>query len=54
MLKLIRDSKGAAAIEYALIAALISVAAMAGYSAVGMKVQAMYMNISSKLTDALG
>jgi pilus assembly protein Flp/PilA len=54
VLKLMRDTKAAVAIEYALIAALISVAAMAGYSAVGTKVQAYYETISSKLTDALG
>ena len=48
--KLFRDAKGVTAIEYALIAALISIAALAGYNAVGTKLVSIYASIDSALT----
>jgi pilus assembly protein Flp/PilA len=47
--KLVRNSKGATAIEYGLIAALISVAGIAAFSAVGTKLQGTFNNASAKL-----
>ena len=49
MAKLRRDEKGATVIEYALIAALISVAAIAAFSALGGKVNSTMTNISGNL-----
>ncbi len=47
--KLITDNRGVTAIEYALIASLISVAAIAGYQTLGDKVQASFENIEDKI-----
>ena len=47
--KLIADRRGATAIEYALIASLISVAAIAGYESLGEKVQSSFDNTAAKL-----
>ena len=47
--KLVTDKRGATAIEYALIASLISVAAIAGYHAVGDSVESSFNNTSEKL-----
>ena len=47
--KLIRDSKGATAIEYGLIAALIAVAAIAAMQGVGSKLGTTFNNVSSQL-----
>lgn len=47
--KILRCEKGANAIEYALIASLISIAALAGFQAVGTKMNGMYTNVSSNL-----
>ena len=47
--KLIRDESGATAIEYGLIAALISVAAIGAFTAVGSSLQSTFNNVSSKL-----
>lgn len=44
-----RDEKGATVIEYALIAALISVAAIVAFSAVGSKVNTTMTKVSSSL-----
>jgi pilus assembly protein Flp/PilA len=49
LLKLFRDSRGATAIEYGLIAALISVAAIAAMTSVGTKLGSTFNNVSSKL-----
>jgi pilus assembly protein Flp/PilA len=46
---LIRDSKGATAIEYGLIAALIAVAAIAAMQGVGSKLGTTFNNVSSSL-----
>jgi pilus assembly protein Flp/PilA len=48
-LRLIRDSKGATAIEYGLIAALIAVAAIAAMQGVGTKLGSTFNNVSNKL-----
>ena len=48
-LKMIRDTKGATAIEYGLIAALIAVAAIAALQGVGNKLGTTFNNVSSKL-----
>lgn len=48
-LKMIRDTKGATAIEYGLIAALIAVAAIAALQSVGTKLGTTFNNVSAKL-----
>ena len=47
--KLLRCERGANAIEYALVAALISVAAMAAMSNLGGKVDVMLNNVSNHM-----
>ena len=47
--KLMRDQAGATAIEYGLIAALISVAAIGAFTAVGGSLTGTFNNVSSKL-----
>jgi pilus assembly protein Flp/PilA len=47
--KLIRDSKGATAIEYGLIAALIAVAAIAAMQGVGSSLNSTFTNVSSSM-----
>jgi len=47
-LKLIGNSRGATAIEYGLIAALISVAAIAAMTSVGTKLGSTFNNVSNK------
>jgi pilus assembly protein Flp/PilA len=47
--KLIKDESGATAIEYGLIAALISVAAIGAFMAVGSSLTSTFNNVSSKL-----
>jgi pilus assembly protein Flp/PilA len=46
---LLRDESGATAIEYGLIAALISVAAITAFSTVGTKLSDLMTNTSNKL-----
>ena len=48
-LKLIKNTKGATAIEYGLIAALIAVAAIAAMQSVGTKVGTTFNNVSNSL-----
>ena len=48
-LKLIRNNKGATAIEYGLIAALIAVAAIAALQSVGTKLGKTFNNVSNQL-----
>ena len=48
-LNLVRDSKGATAIEYGLIAALIAVAAIAALQSVGTKLGTTFNNVSNQL-----
>ena len=47
--KLIKNSKGATAIEYGLIAALIAVAAISAMSTLGTKISTTFNNVSSNL-----
>ena len=49
LLKLIRNEKGATAIEYGLIAALIAVAAIAAMTSVGSKLGDTFNNVSADL-----
>ena len=46
---LIKNSKGATAIEYGLIAALIAVAAIAAMQSIGTKLGTTFNNVSNKL-----
>ena len=48
-LKMIRDNKGATAIEYGLIAALIAVAAIAAMESIGTKLGTTFNNVSNEL-----
>ena len=47
--KLIRDNKGATAIEYGLIAALIAVAAIGAMQGIGTKLSTTFNNVSNSL-----
>ena len=47
--KLVRASKGATAIEYGLIAALIAVAAIAAMQGVGSSLNSTFTNVSSSM-----
>jgi pilus assembly protein Flp/PilA len=49
LLRIIHCNKGANAIEYALVASLIAIAAYAAFESLGNKVDAMYSNISNHL-----
>jgi pilus assembly protein Flp/PilA len=51
--KLIADNRGVTAIEYALIASLISVAAIAGYHTLGDMVQNSFADIEQNLDGKL-
>ncbi len=48
-LKLIRNEKGATAIEYTLIASLIAVAAITAFQTVGHKVANVMSNVASQI-----
>ena len=50
MAKLRRDEKGATVIEYALIAALISVAAIVAFNTLGKKVTTTMNNVTNAMT----
>ena len=47
--RFMKDESGATAIEYGLIAALISVALITGAGALGTKLNAQFQNLSTKL-----
>jgi pilus assembly protein Flp/PilA len=47
--KILRCMRGATAIEYALVASLISIAALAAMSNLGGKVNTMFNNVSNHL-----
>ena len=49
---LLKDESGATAIEYGLIAALVSVAAIGALTAMGSSLQEMFGFVSNKLTEA--
>jgi pilus assembly protein Flp/PilA len=48
-LAVLRDDSGATAIEYGLIAALVSIAAISAFTTVGTKLSAVMLNTSNKL-----
>jgi len=50
--KLRRDEEGATAIEYGLIAALISVAAIVAMTALGTSLQGMFQSVSDSINTA--
>jgi pilus assembly protein Flp/PilA len=50
-LKLIKNEKGATAIEYGLIAALIAVAAIGAMQGIGTKLSSTFNNVSGKLVS---
>ncbi|KQV44312.1 MULTISPECIES: Flp family type IVb pilin [unclassified Rhizobium] len=50
--RFMKDESGATAIEYGLIAALISVALIAGATALGSSLDATFTDLSGKLDDA--
>jgi pilus assembly protein Flp/PilA len=50
--KLIKNEKGATAIEYGLIAALVAVAAIAGMRAIGGAVNARFQNAASEMNSS--
>jgi Flp pilus assembly pilin Flp len=47
--KILRCQKGANAIEYALVASLISIAALAAFHQLGDAIDTMYGNVSNKM-----
>ncbi len=49
LMKLLRCQRGANAIEYALVASLISIAALSAYSNLGAKTDSMFNNVSNHL-----
>jgi pilus assembly protein Flp/PilA len=49
LLRLLRDRNGATAIEYGLIAALISVVIIAAVTSVGTKLNSTFNSVASKL-----
>ena len=54
MIGFIRDEDGATAIEYGLIAALVSVAAIGALTAMGDSLSTMFETVSSALSGATG
>jgi pilus assembly protein Flp/PilA len=48
-MKIVKDQSGVTAIEYALIAALIAVAAIAAFTVVGTNLSTTFSTIASKL-----
>jgi pilus assembly protein Flp/PilA len=47
--RILRCERGANAIEYALVASLISIAALGAFEALGGKIDLMYGNVSNKM-----
>ncbi|MQB11026.1 MULTISPECIES: Flp family type IVb pilin [Agrobacterium] len=50
--RFLKDESGATAIEYGLIAALISVAIIGGATTVGSQIGTLFKNIGTKMTTA--
>ncbi|MFK3689630.1 Flp family type IVb pilin [Agrobacterium tumefaciens] len=50
--RFLKDESGATAIEYGLIAALISVAIIGGATTVGSQIGTLFTNIGTKMTTA--
>lgn len=51
--ELLKDESGATAIEYGLIAALVSVAAIAALTAMGSSLEQMFNKVSGELSNAV-
>ncbi len=51
--RLLRDQRGATALEYGLIAALVSVAAITAYANLGDSISGQYSGVESKVADAV-
>ena len=51
--KLLKDESGATAIEYVLIAALVSVAAIGALTTMGESLETMFTTVSTKLNEAV-
>ncbi len=51
--KILHDESGATAIEYGLIAALVSVAAIAALTAMGTSLETMFNRVSNELSGAV-
>ncbi|MAN79196.1 MAG: Flp family type IVb pilin [Rhodospirillaceae bacterium] len=51
--KLLQDESGATAIEYGLIAALVSVAAIGALTTMGESLETMFTTVSGKLDEAV-
>lgn len=52
--RLMKDESGATAIEYGLIAALISVALITGATTLGGQLETLFINLGDELTTATG
>ncbi|MBB4952882.1 pilus assembly protein Flp/PilA [Agrobacterium vitis] len=50
--RFLKDESGATAIEYGLIAALISVALIAGATTIGTQINTVFTNIGTRMTTA--
>ena len=53
MVRFLKDESGATAIEYGLIAALVSVAGIAAFSALGTSLSEMFTVVSSSIDGAV-
>ena len=53
MRKFLKNNKGATAIEYGLIAALIAVAAISAMSALGTKLKNTFSNVSTAMSSTV-
>ena len=51
--KLLKDNRGVGTIEYALVASLISVAALGAFQSLGSKVESSYSNVDQTLNGAM-
>ncbi len=52
--EILKDESGATAIEYGLIAALVSVAAIGALTAMGVSLKGMFESVSGALNTAVG
>ncbi|MXO71566.1 Flp family type IVb pilin [Alteraurantiacibacter buctensis] len=51
--RLLRDTRGATALEYALIAALVGLAAVTAYANLGDTISTQYSEVNSSVSDAV-
>ncbi len=51
--RFVRNLKGSTAVEYALVASLIAIAAIAGFQALGNDTNALFHSNESEITNAL-